>query len=80
MAKRKIGAEEARARLPKLLELAHHGHTTVVTRRGEPYAVVAPVEQAVRTKGKVLDLRGTGEGLWGSDASRTLRRMRDEWQ
>lgn len=81
MPKRTIGAEEARAKLSKLLDLAHRGKATVVTRRGEPYAVVAPVEHVPqeRARGGLLALRGSGEGLWGTDSARTVRRLRDEW-
>lgn len=81
MAKKTYGAEEARAQLPKLLELAHRGETTLITRRGEPYAVVAPVDHlpAGRASGGLLALRGTGKKLWGADAAQAVRRMRDEW-
>lgn len=81
MAKKTYGAEEARARFPKLLELAHRGQTTLVTRRGKPYAVVAPVDHVsgARAAGALLGLRGSGKKLWGSDSARTVRHMRDEW-
>ncbi len=38
------GAEEARSQLPSLLEGAEAGRATLITRRGRPVAVVAPVE------------------------------------
>jgi antitoxin (DNA-binding transcriptional repressor) of toxin-antitoxin stability system len=82
MSKRKVGAEEARTKLPKLLELAHQGKTTIVTRRGEPYAAVAPLDHVPtqRARGGVLALRGTGKALWGAGGgARAVRRMRDEW-
>jgi hypothetical protein len=28
---------------------------------------------------RLLDLAGTGQGLWGPDSSEYLRRLRDEW-
>jgi len=81
MSKKTYGAEEARAQLPKLLELAHRGKTTIITRRGKPYAVLAPVDHASprRAAGGLLALRGTGKGLWGTNAAETVRRLRDEW-
>jgi prevent-host-death family protein len=81
MAKKTYGAEEARAMLPELLERAHHGRATVITRRGKPYAAVVPVEQltAGRPRGSLLGLEGTGRGLWGRSSSVTVRQLRDEW-
>ena len=80
MSKRRYGAEEARALLPELLERAHHGRSTVITRRGKPYAAVVPVEQ-VRSGARlsILALSSTGKGLWGRSAAATVRRLRDEW-
>jgi prevent-host-death family protein len=81
VAKKTYGADEARTQLPKLLELAHRGTTTVITRRGKPYAVVAPVDHVPerRTREGLLTLRGSGKGFWGSSSARGIRRMRDEW-
>ena len=81
MATRSDGAEEARAHLPDLLDQAHHGRTTVITRRGKPYAALVPVgELAARTKGpSLVALAGSGAGLWGKRVRATLRRMRSEW-
>jgi prevent-host-death family protein len=79
--KKTLGAEEARATLPELLEQAHRGRVTVITKRGQPYAALVPVE-SVRPTGRrlpLLSLRGTGAGLWGSDPREHIRRMRDEW-
>jgi hypothetical protein len=28
---------------------------------------------------RLLDLAGTGRGLWGADSTEYLRRLRDEW-
>jgi prevent-host-death family protein len=79
--KKTYGAEEARTHLPKLLERAHRGYTTLITRRGQPYAVVAPVDHvpAQRNIGGVLSLQGTGKSLWGEASSKTVDRLRDEW-
>lgn len=80
--KRTCGAEQARARLPELLERAHHGSPTVITKRGEPYAILVPVSEARRgpRRVSVLGLKGSGHGLWGPVASETIATMRDEWR
>lgn len=81
MARKTYGAEEARRLLPALLERAHHGKASLITKRGKPYAAIVPVDQ--RTTGKarvsILALEGTGKGLWGRDAAATVARLRDEW-
>jgi prevent-host-death family protein len=81
MASRKYGAEEARARLPELLERAHRGVPTLITRHGRPYAMLVPVEQARARRRRVslLSLAGTGTGLWGRDPAAAVAAMRDEW-
>jgi prevent-host-death family protein len=82
MAKKSYGAEEARAKLPELLERAHRGLPTVITKRGEPYAVLVPVTdaRANRRGSALMALRGSGPGLWGPDASRYLDELREEWE
>lgn len=75
------GAESARAHLPELLERAHSGSPTVITRHGKPYAAVVSVEVATTNRRgvSVLALKGSGAGLWGDDPARTIAAMRDEW-
>jgi prevent-host-death family protein len=75
------GAEEARATLPELLEQAHRGQVTVITKRGRPYAALVPAARigAGMRRLSLLTLRGSGAGLWGSDSSVTIAAMRDEW-
>ena len=80
MAKKTCGAEEARANLPALLERAHHGGTTVITKRGRPYAALVPVAAAQERRSSFLALAGTGKGLWGRRPSATIAAMRDEWE
>jgi prevent-host-death family protein len=81
MRKKTYGAEEARTILPELLERAHNGRASVITKRGKPYAAIVPVAQAQTSKGRVsiLALAGSGAGLWGRDASANIAQMRDEW-
>jgi prevent-host-death family protein len=82
MTRHTCGAQEARTHLPELLERAHHGTVTLITRRGKPYAAVVPAKQA-RSAGRrlsLLSLRGTGAKLWGNDPARAVATMRDEWK
>lgn len=79
MTKRTYGAEIARTLLPELLEKAHQGLSSLITKRGKPYAALVPVGQMRRTRQAVLALRASGCGLWGKDSARTIRELRDEW-
>ena len=40
-----IGAEAARRRLPELLDRAHAGESSIIKKRGIPYAALVPLEQ-----------------------------------
>lgn len=71
-----LGADEARTRLPELLERAHNGHTALITKRGRPYAALVPVP-APRVRTPILALAGSGAGLWIGDAA--IASLRDEW-
>lgn len=79
---RKEGSEEARKKLPSLLERAHRGHVTVITKRGVPYAAIVPVTEAMKkTAGiRIQDLRGSGKSLWREDAATWVNKIRGEWQ
>lgn len=75
------GAEEARNRLPELLDAAEKGESTIITRRGRPVAVLAPVAGSGAAIGQqpLIPWQGSGRGLWGKESARTVRRLRDEW-
>jgi prevent-host-death family protein len=75
------GAEEARNRLPELLEAAEKGHSTIITRHGRPVAVLVPIaaHRAAIGQQPLTPCQGSGRGLWGKDSARTVRRLRDEW-
>ena len=77
-----VGAEAARRRFPELLDRAYSGEASVIKKRGVPYAVLVPLDQRVNRDGgtKLLDLYGTGAGLWGHDVEQTIRDYRDEWE
>ena len=80
-APKSYGADDARANLPELLERAHHGSATVITKRGRPYAALVPITAIDTTPHLSLaSLKGSGAGLWGADASATVDALRDEWK
>ena len=78
----KKGAEEARNQLPSLLEAAEKGRATVITKHGRAVAALVPIEDfnAATEQMSLAPLEGTGRGLWGKDAARTIDEMRDEWE
>ena len=76
------GVEGARKQLPTLLADAARGRTTIITRHGRSIAAIVPVEQAMggaRQK-SLLALAGAGKGLWGKESTKTLRKLREEWE
>jgi prevent-host-death family protein len=78
----KEGSEEARKRLPTLLERANRGKPTLITKRGIPYAAIMPVTALVRQQSglSIRDLRGSGKGLWGKNVRAWIERIRNEWE
>jgi prevent-host-death family protein len=76
------GAEEARNQLPELLDAAEKGRSTIITRHGRPVAALVPIENlgASPRQQPLLPLEGSGRGLWGKNSTRTIRRLRDEWE
>jgi len=78
---RRKGAEEARNRLPELLEAAEKGHSTIITRHGRPVAVLVPIAAYGAPIGQqpLTPWQGSGRGLWGKHSVGALRRLREEW-
>jgi prevent-host-death family protein len=78
---RRKGAEAARNQLPALLAEAAQGRTTVITRHGRSVAAIVPIGGMLRgaRQRPLLQLAGSGRGLWGRESARTLRRLREEW-
>jgi prevent-host-death family protein len=76
-----LGSEDARNDLPRLLQDAERGQSTVITRRGRAVAALVPLEaMAAHSKQQPLnELLGSGKGLWGRDSRAGLRKLRDEW-
>lgn len=77
---KRVGAEEARQNLPRLLDEAARGEVTIVTKWGKPFAAIVPLEalQSTAPEESLLDLEGTGQGLYG-DVSAYVGELRDEW-
>lgn len=75
------GAEDARNQLPRLLEAAEEGQSTVITKRGRPVAALIPIDDyaAPVRQEPLTPLAGSGRALWGRHSARTLRKLRDEW-
>ena len=75
------GAKEARKHFAQLLDAAENGTATIVTRRGRPIAALVPIAayNAVAPQLSLLPLAATGRGLWGSNSTKGIRKLRDEW-
>ncbi|MBI1964709.1 MAG: type II toxin-antitoxin system Phd/YefM family antitoxin [Betaproteobacteria bacterium] len=78
-ARKSVG--DARNQLPALLAEAEKGRATVITRHGRSIAAIVPVADLERGEPQraLTALAGSGKGLWGRNSTRTLRRLRDEW-
>ena len=79
-----IGVEQARATLPALVADAHAGQASVITRHGKPVAAIVPLASLANAAGRsaaadFLQLRGTGERLWGADVAQSIDALRNEW-
>lgn len=79
--RRRTGVQEARRQLPALLEAAHRGNRTVVTKHGQPYAAIVPVDEGMRERPglSLLGLRGTGKRIWKRDAGEVVKALRKDW-
>ena len=75
------GAEEARSQLPRLLEAAEKGRSTIITKHGRPVAALVPIDayHAATRQQPLMPVAGSGRGLWGNDSAHTIRKLRDEW-
>ena len=75
------GVEEARNQLPRLLEAAEDGQSTIITKHGRPVAALVPFAayDAATDQASLASLAGSGRGLWGKDSRRAVQKLRDEW-
>lgn len=65
-----IGADEARRKLPLLLDKARtEGLVTLIRKRGVPCAAIVPLSHLQQDdKKRFFSLRGSAEGLYGDTA------------
>lgn len=79
---RRRGAEEARKQFSEILAAAERGDATIITKYGRPIAALIPVDQYDQREQQqsIVALRGSGRGMWGSDSSKTIAALRDEWE
>lgn len=77
------GFEQARAQLPTLMAQAHAGQASIITKHGKPYAAIVPLADLAQARTRpekgILNLQGSGKGLWGKRSGATIAQLRDEW-
>ncbi len=74
------GVEQARQQLPTILAAALAGRTTFITRHGRQVAAVVPAASVKQLSPvSLLTIAGSGAGLWGPQSSKTIQKLRDEW-
>lgn len=69
---RQMGAFEAKTHFSELLKAVSHGQTILITRRGEPVALLTPPQKnrPANVKALINDLRKWRKGIeWGDDIS-----------
>ena len=78
---KEVGAEQARQQLPKLLDDARRGETTIVTKWGKPYAAIVPLDALPRPREvrSIAALAGSAAGIY-PDAADHVRSERDSWE
>ena len=80
------GLEQARNQLPSIVAEAKAGYTSVISKHGKPCAAVVPLADLQKMNQRkhgsvgILDLQGSGRGLWGSSSRKTLKALRGEWE
>lgn len=67
--------------MPALLDGVEKGKSTIITRHGRPVAVLVPITARGAGIGQqpLTPWPGSGRDLWGKDSTRTIRRLREEW-
>ena len=74
------GAEEARKKLPELIDRAERdGTVTIVTKRGRPCAAIVPLSHLKRAEApKLTALRDSARGCYG-DVAEYIDSSRRAW-
>lgn len=77
---RQTGSEEARRKLPELIDRAQRdGTVTIVTKRGVPCAAIVPLSHLERDRApKLTPLRGSAGGCY-RDVAEHIDEMRRSW-
>ena len=75
-----VGAEEARQKLPELIDRAERdGTVTIVSKRGVPRAAIVPISHVSESTAPMFtSLRGSARGCFG-DVSEYIDELRREW-
>ena len=74
----RYGLEQARKQLPTIVSQAQAGIASVITRHGKPFAAVVSVG-SIEPSDKstsILDLRGSGAGLWNASTGQSIDQLR----
>ncbi len=78
---KELGAEQARRHLPKLLDQAHRGEATIITKHGKPYAALVPLS-AIPPEVPVVSvfgLRGSAKHCWSDQPNKDINDIREDW-
>ena len=76
-----LGAEQARRHLAKLLDRAHRGEATIITKHGKPYAALGPLS-AIPPAASVVSvsgLRGSAKHCWRDRPDKDINAIREDW-
>lgn len=75
---KEIGSYEAKTHLPQLLESVVSGESFVITRRGEPIALLAPIQQHELTPQEAAQhIRELRKGISWEDQGSTSKAMKE---
>jgi antitoxin (DNA-binding transcriptional repressor) of toxin-antitoxin stability system len=68
---KEIGSYSAKTHLPNLLESVLHGESFIITRRGQPIAILSPIPQNDMTPAQAAErIRELRQGItWGGAGS-----------
>jgi len=78
----KVGSEEARQNLSKLIETAERGDPVIIEKHGRAKVMLVPIKNAPDSGSgeSMVALAGTGAGMWGKSVSSHVDLLRGEWE